>query len=213
MAEVNLRFINISSPIMPRLDVGEGSTALEEDTKPDDEQENMSVSSIMPRVDGEGSAPLEEEDINPDDKQENMSVPIDDEKVEGEYYEFIDRYFYLIKELKISGLAEKAGVDENLIIEEVEFYMKDKWNSFSLDLQDFLQEESNSEVPAYDKDQLHQIVNFIHIIKDIYNAEVTKKISHLGRSEQLNIAAAYRDLIKSVKKMIEDGRNTVAETQ
>ncbi|GKA54351.1 hypothetical protein Tco_0753300 [Tanacetum coccineum] len=99
MAEVNLRFINISSPIMPRLDVGEGSTALEEDTKPDDEQENMSVSSIMPRVDGEGSAPLEEEDINPDDKQENMSVPIDDEKVEGEYYEFIDR---AIQNFKIS---------------------------------------------------------------------------------------------------------------
>ncbi|GKA98305.1 hypothetical protein Tco_0826242 [Tanacetum coccineum] len=182
----------------------------------------------MPRVTGEGSTALEEEDTKPDDEQENMSVhheklaqeqkiqeqqlqiqELDDENVEGEYYEFIDRYFYLIKELKISGLAGKAGVDENLIIEEVEFYMTDKWNSFSPDLQVFLQEESNSEVPAYNKDQLRQIVNFIHITKDIYRAEVTEKIS-LERSEQLNIAVAYRDLIKSVKKMIEDGR---AETR
>ncbi|GKA09032.1 hypothetical protein Tco_0688363 [Tanacetum coccineum] len=166
----------------------------------------------MPRVVGEGSAALEEEDTKPDDEQENMSVPIDDEKVEGEYYEFIDRYFYRVKELKISGLAKQAGVDENLIIEELEFYMKDKWNSFSPDLQAFLQEESHSKIPAYDEDQLHQIVNFIHIIKDIYSAEVTEKIS-LERFGQLNNAAAYRDLIKSVKKMIEDGRNTVAETQ
>ncbi|GJU62015.1 retrotransposon protein, putative, ty1-copia subclass [Tanacetum coccineum] len=205
------------------------SVVLEEDTKPDYEQENMSVfqrtrlqiqeqerqiQELQLRIQ-EQQVQIQEQQQQIQEQQQHIQELIqelqeqqiqelDDEKVEGEYYHFIDRNFYRIKELKISGLAKKAGVGENLIIEEVDYYMKDKWNSFSPDLQAFLQEESNSQVPAYNKDQLYQIVNFIHITRDIYTAEMTEKISYLGRSEQLDIATAYRDLIKSVKKMIED---------
>ncbi|GJU62013.1 hypothetical protein Tco_1243848 [Tanacetum coccineum] len=193
------------------------SVVLEEDTKPDYEQENMSVpvdheklaqqlkiqeqelqiqeqelqiQELQLRIQ-EQQVQIQEQQQQIQEQQQHIQELIqelqeqqiqelDDEKVEGEYYHFIDRNFYRIKELKISGLAKKAGVGENLIIEEVDYYMKDKWNSFSPDLQAFLQEESNSEVPAYNEDQFYQIVNFIHITRDIYTAEMTEKISYLG---------------------------------
>ncbi|GJU52110.1 hypothetical protein Tco_1221665 [Tanacetum coccineum] len=135
--------------------------------------------------------------------QELQIHELDDEYVEGEYHEFIDRNFHLMKELKISGLAKKAGVDdENFMINEVDLYMKDKWNSFTRDLQEFLEQQSDSKEIDYNEDQLLQIVNFIHITKDRYTTGMSKKVPNLGRSEQLNIATAYRDLRNSVKKMI-----------
>ncbi|GJS36463.1 hypothetical protein Tco_0534845, partial [Tanacetum coccineum] len=102
--------------------------------------------------------------------------------------------------MKISRLA---GVDdENFMINEVDLYMKDKWNSFTRDLQEFLEQQSDSKEIDYNEDQLLQIVNFIHITKDRYTTGMSKKVPNLGRSEQLNIATAYRDLRNSVKKMI-----------
>ncbi|GJV61817.1 hypothetical protein Tco_1467917 [Tanacetum coccineum] len=133
--------------------------------------------------------------------QELQIHELDDEYVEGEYHEFIDRNFHLMKELKISGLAKKAGVDdENFMINEVDLYMKDKWNSFTRDLQEFLEQQSDSKEIDYNEDQLLQIVNFIHITKDRYTTGMSKKVPNLGRSEQLNIATAYRDLRNSMKK-------------
>ncbi|GKA65302.1 hypothetical protein Tco_0765009 [Tanacetum coccineum] len=146
-----------------------------------------------------------------DDQQKPTTTENTNNNQKPKYYYAIDETIHTIQALGISKFGEELGLEESEVLDEVEFWLREKEKSYTDELRDFFKQESNSSRQVIvDENILFQLLSLIQLTKALYDPELAKS-EKLDRSMQRNMIEDYKVFIKSVEAMVNEGREKLKE--
>ncbi|GJY25858.1 hypothetical protein Tco_0400584 [Tanacetum coccineum] len=115
------------------------------------------------------------------------------------YYDDIDETIHKIHKLGLTEYSKKICLEESEMLDEIEFWLSEKYKSYSKEFRDFLERSTTtSTIKEVDDYRVLQILS--------YDPGLAKKCSKVDPYFKGFVSEEHKAFIKSVEDLVKEGR-------